>query len=50
LPLILILPLKLGIDGIMYAGPVADFFAALISFIMAFKELKQDKYKCSVTH
>ncbi len=44
LPLILILPLKLGIDGIMYAGPVADFFAALISFIMAFRELRQEKY------
>jgi Na+-driven multidrug efflux pump len=45
LPLILILPLKMGIDGIMYAGPVADFMAAFVSFIMVFKELRQDKYK-----
>jgi Na+-driven multidrug efflux pump len=45
LPLILIFPLKMGIDGIMYAGPVADFMAALVSFVMVFKELRQDKYK-----
>lgn len=45
LPLILILPLYMGIDGIMYAGPVADFMAAAVSFFMVFKELRQEKYK-----
>jgi Na+-driven multidrug efflux pump len=38
LPLILIFPLFMGIDGIMYAGPIADFVAALVSGIMAYKE------------
>lgn len=34
LPLILLFPLFLGIDGIMYAGPVADCLAAVVCFIM----------------
>ena len=33
LPLILLFPLFLGIDGIMYAGPVADCLAAVVCFI-----------------
>ncbi|MBO5485918.1 MAG: MATE family efflux transporter [Eubacterium sp.] len=37
LPLIIILPLFLGIEGIMYAGPVADAMAALVSFLMVRK-------------
>ena len=41
LPLILILPLFLGIEGIMYAGPVADFTAAVIAIIMAKAEFKK---------
>ena len=32
LPLILLFPLFLGIDGIMYAGPVADCLAAVVWF------------------
>lgn len=40
LPLIVILPLFMGIDGIMYAGPVADLVAALVSIIMAGKEIR----------
>jgi len=40
LPLILILPLFLNIEGIMFAGPVADFMAALVSAIFVIKELK----------
>ena len=41
LPLIVILPLFMGIDGIMYAGPIADFMAALISAILLLAELKK---------
>jgi hypothetical protein len=37
----------MGIDGIMYAGPVADFMAAAVSFFMVFKELRQEKYSHS---
>ena len=40
LPLILLFPLFLGIDGIMYAGPVADCLAAVVCFIMDYRELR----------
>lgn len=39
LPLLLVFPIFMGIDGIMYAGPVADFLAALISSVFLWKEL-----------
>lgn len=45
LPLIIILPLFLGIDGILYAGPAADGLAAVISAVLVFRELNQPKYK-----
>mgnify|MGYP000664885100 FL=1 len=38
LPLILIFPLFMGIDGVMYAGPIADFIAAMVSMILIYKE------------
>lgn len=41
LPLIVILPLILGIDGIMYAAPIADFLAAVIAIVMAFLEFRE---------
>ena len=40
LPLIIIFPLFIGIDGIMYAGPVADFMAALTGIVLVYFELK----------
>ncbi len=45
LPLLVILPLIMGIDGIMYAGPVADCMAGLASIIMVSRELKNPCYK-----
>lgn len=45
LPLILILPLFIGIDGILYAGPIADFVAGMVAVIMVLKEMKEDRYK-----
>lgn len=44
LPLILILPLLIGIDGILYAGPVADFIAGMVAILMILKELKGKAY------
>ena len=44
LPLILIFPLFAGIDGIMYAGPVADGTAGAIAAFMVFKELRRPEY------
>lgn len=43
LPLTLILPLFVGIDGIMYAAPVADCLAAVIAITMAVKEFCEMK-------
>ncbi len=40
LPLIVIFPLFMGIDGIMYAGPIADLLAAVISGIFLLRELR----------
>lgn len=40
LPLLLILPLFMGIDGIMYAGPVADCLAAVVCTVMVMRELR----------
>jgi Na+-driven multidrug efflux pump len=33
-PLVLLLPLRFGIDGIMYAGPLADFLAFVVSVVV----------------
>ena len=43
LPLIVIFPLFMGIDGIMFAGPIADFVAASVAFWMACGELRRMK-------
>ena len=40
LPLLLILPMFMGIDGIMYAGPASDLVAASIAIFLAYRELK----------
>ena len=39
----LVLPLFLGIDGIMYAGPVADLLAALIAALMLRRQMGKMK-------
>lgn len=39
LPLIVIFPLFLGIDGIMYAGPIADFVAGVVAIVLSHREL-----------
>lgn len=41
LPLILILPFWMGVDGIMYAGPCADLMAAIISLAMTVHEVRR---------
>ena len=40
LPLILIFPIFMGIDGVMYAGPIADGAAALVAILYARREMK----------
>ena len=41
LPLILILPLLFGIDGVMYAAPVADLIAAVLAILFVRAELRE---------
>lgn len=49
LPSILVFPLLWGIDGIMYAGPVADGCAFAVSVAMIIRELSKTEYKKSHT-
>lgn len=41
LPLIIIFPLIMGIDGVMYAGPIADAAAAIVCGYFMIRELKE---------
>jgi putative MATE family efflux protein len=41
IPLLLLLPLWLGIDGVMLAGPIADFIAFVVSVALVHKELQR---------
>ncbi len=43
IPLILLLPLKFGIDGILFAGPISDGLAAVIAMIMVLYEFRRIK-------
>ncbi len=44
LPLILVLPMILGLDGILYAGPVADGLAGIVSAVMITLEFRKKQY------
>lgn len=39
-PLILILPTKFGIEGILYAAPTADFLAIIVAAVLTFTFMK----------
>ena len=41
LPLIVIFPIFMGIDGVMYAGPIAVIAAAVICGVFTIKELRE---------
>ena len=45
LPLMLIIPLFIGIDGIMYAAPIADFMAGIIAISMIVLEFRRKEYQ-----
>lgn len=40
LPLLIVLPMIFGIDGIVYTGPVADVLSGTVAVIMAFYEFR----------
>lgn len=41
LPLLIVLPLFMGIEGVMYSAPVADLMAALLAAAFIIRELKR---------
>jgi Na+-driven multidrug efflux pump len=41
LPLILILPLFLGLNGVLFAGPIADVSACVLAIFLIWKEFKK---------
>ena len=43
LPLIVIFPIFIGIDGVMYAGPIADAAAFVLAVVFARRELGEMK-------
>lgn len=45
LPLIILLPFRMGIDGIMYAGPVADFMAGLCAISMVWLTFRKKQFR-----
>ncbi len=44
LPLLIILPRFMGIDGVMYAGPIADLIATIVCAILVIKEMKRPEF------
>lgn len=48
LPLIVLLPIFFGIEGIMYAGPIADGLAFAVSMVLAVRELRRPEYTIQI--
>lgn len=44
LPVLLILPTIVGIDGIMYSGPIADLLAGIVAIVMVVMEFRKKEY------
>ncbi len=42
-PLLLILPVFMGIDGILYSGPIADLLAGIVAILMTYSEFRDMK-------
>lgn len=40
LPLILLFPMLWGIDGVMYAGPIADLAAGILAILLVLREMR----------
>ncbi len=44
-PLLLIIPLFLGLDGVLYAAPITDFLAFLLAAVLAIFEFRRPEYR-----
>lgn len=42
--LLIIIPIFVGIDGIMYSGPIVDFPAGVVTIVMIIVELRRKEY------
>ena len=40
IPLVLILPVIMGIEGVMYAGPIADVIAGILAIVFVYREFR----------
>ena len=49
IPLILILPLRFGLIGVLLAGPAADFAAFVLSVFLVQKELNRQRLLCTLS-
>ncbi|MCR4612236.1 MAG: MATE family efflux transporter [Lachnospiraceae bacterium] len=45
IPLIIVLPMLFGLDGILFAQPTADLLAFVVCLVMIVKEFKKPEYK-----
>lgn len=43
LPLLIVLPMFMGIDGVMFSAPVADFMAAALAILLVSREMQKLK-------
>lgn len=50
IPLILLFLLRFGVMGVLFAGPIADFAAFLLSVILVGRELKDQKHYINQGH
>lgn len=41
IPLVLLLPIIFGIEGVMYAGPIADGVAGVLAIILVLRQFKK---------
>ena len=41
IPLLVLLPLWLGLDGALYAGPAADTMACLLSLLFVYRSFRK---------
>ena len=47
LPLLVILPVFFGIDGVVYTGPIADLISCIVCAVMVYTELKKPEWHLS---
>ena len=41
IPLVLLLPLAFGIEGVMFAGPISDGVAGVLAIILVLRQFKK---------